>query len=99
MMSQKFNVKLMREISRLLLLSIVFVNIIGVHANSSATKGTVSESSNTPTLKKYTSDLTRLARENRIDQSANFESEVNQLVKILSGNDARQPIVLDETGE
>ncbi|HEX9962415.1 MAG TPA: hypothetical protein VGB00_15880, partial [Pyrinomonadaceae bacterium] len=98
MMSQKFNVKLMREVSRLLLLSLIFVNVIGVYSNPTA-KDTVSEVTNIPTLKKYTSDLTRLARENRINQNANFEREVSQLIQILTGSDARQPIVLDETGE
>src|SRR5215213_397997 len=98
MMSQKFNVKLMREISRLLLLSLIFVNVIGVYSNPKD-ESKVAKILKTPTLNEYTSDLTRLARENRINQNANFEREVSQLVQILTGSDARQPIVLDETGE
>ena len=46
----------MREISRLLCTLFNFVNVIGVYSNPKA-DDKFSAASNTPTLKKYTSDL------------------------------------------
>jgi ATP-dependent Clp protease ATP-binding subunit ClpA len=95
---QNSNGRLTRAASTLILLSLVFVNVIGVYADPRA-NAAVSEQLKTPALKKFTTDLTQLAAQKRLGQNSDFEFEVNRIIQILAGGDSRQPLIMDETGE
>ena len=83
-------------ISFILLYSFILTNVFSIKVFAETAKQT---SVAYPTLTKYSTDLTELARNGRLNQNANYEREVNRLVTSLASGDARQPVVLDETGE
>jgi len=48
------------------------------------------------TTAKYTTDLTQLGRNGRLQENLSLESETARLVKMLSEGGVRQPVVVDE---
>src|SRR5215211_3030020 len=52
-----------------------------------------------PETNNLTTDLTQLGREGRLRENSNLEPETLQLIKVLSGNGIKQPMILDEKNE
>lgn len=48
------------------------------------------------TTAKYTTDLTKLAREGRLSEDLSVEAETSRLIKVLSEGGVRQPVVVDK---
>src|SRR4051794_17288081 len=48
------------------------------------------------TTAKYTTDLTQLGREGRLQENLNLESETVRVIKMLSEGGMRQPVVVSE---
>lgn len=90
--NKKFN-RAAKTISCLVLFSIVFTNafVYGAVAKNKL-------STDRSALDKFTTDLTELARAERIKADADFSAEVGSLVEVLAGG-IRQPVVLDENGK
>ena len=84
-----------KAISFLLLYSFLLTNAFLVQTFAEVE---TKETNSLPTLDRFATDLTRLAREGKIRPGVNFERETNNIFKILTGG-ARQPVILDETGE
>lgn len=56
------------------------------------------EEGNTPTLEKYSRDLTKLARQGTLDPVIGREDEINRLVQILSRRTKNNPCLTGEPG-
>lgn len=86
--------KTSRFIAYLLVFTILSLNIIG--------NGALKEHNNlslpSPTLSKFTSDLTAFAQQGSLRVNPNFNPEVNRLIKSLAANDLRQPMLIDDQG-
>ncbi len=52
-----------------------------------------------PSLAKYTTDLTSLAKAGRLSLNTNFDGDADVLAKSLADNDPRQIVILDQTGD
>ena len=76
--------------------SFMFSNVLMMRVFARETKKDAAKIS---VLKKYTTDLTALARAGRLNPTSNLEREVNRLIKALASGDLRQPVILDEKGE
>ena len=92
---QKFSF-LTKTLSVVLLYSFIFTNIFAVRIFADTTAENAVKS---PTLTKYTTDLTELARQNRLRVNANFADETTRLIKMLTSGGLQQPVILDEKGE
>lgn len=85
-----------KAISFILLLAIVATNAFFSQLFAQSKQQVLS---NFSVLNKYSTDLTEIARQNKLRISGNFEAEINQLVKALSNGGARQPVILDTVGK
>src|SRR2546425_6985174 len=54
---------------------------------------------NHPALSRYAVDLTRLARQKRLEAHANHRAAVDRVVKILSGDAQHNPVLIGAAGE
>ena len=61
-------------------------------------KGTAKKKSKTPTLDKYSRDLTELARENKLDPVIGRSEEVQRMVQILARRTKNNPVLIGEPG-
>src|SRR5215203_1081347 len=93
--------KISKTISLFVLFSFMLTNaVVGQTLTGSKNNSTKQLSSRElPSLTKYTTDLTALARDGRISVNPNFEREADLLVKSLTDGDLRQLVILDETSE
>ncbi|MDO5014715.1 MAG: ATP-dependent Clp protease ATP-binding subunit [Clostridia bacterium] len=57
-----------------------------------------SKSKETPTLDKYGRDLTKLAKENKIDPVIGREKEIQRVIQILSRRTKNNPVLIGEPG-
>lgn len=73
----------------------VVVKIIG-EGDKAGTK--VKEKSVTPTLDKYSRDLTKLAREGKIDPVIGRSDEITRVVEILARRKKNNPVLIGEPG-
>lgn len=62
------------------------------------TSNKTSQKSTTPTLDKYSRDLTQLAREDRFDPIVGREKEIERIVQILSRRTKNNPCLVGEPG-
>ena len=83
-------------ISLILLYSFIFTNVFAMQVFAQTN---VRTSANASALTKYTTDLTQLARNNRLRVNTSFENETTRLMKTLNGGELRQTVILDETSE
>ncbi len=93
---EKFHKK---AISMMLLFSMVMINVFASHAVVFAQDKNVTKVASQSNLKRFTTDLTLLAKEDRLNSDDKYKSEVNRLIQVLASKDLRQPALLDETGE
>ena len=92
----KFTTKMNKMISLILLYSFIFTNVFAMQVFAQTN---VRISANATALAKYTTDLTQLARNNRLRANDSFENETTRLMKTLTGGELRQTVILDETSE
>ena len=85
-----------KTLSAVLIYSFILTNMFAIQVFANTTNQNVEISTS---LKKYTTDLTELARQNRLRVNPNFENETNRLIKVLATGGLRQPVILDEKGE
>ena len=95
MFDQRKFTKTSRFIAYMLVLAILSMNIVGIGAsNKNETNSTAS-----PTLNAFATDLTQFAQDGRLRVNENFNSEVNALIKVLASGTQIQPVVIDDNGE
>jgi ATP-dependent Clp protease ATP-binding subunit ClpC len=63
-----------------------------------AEEGQVGAPTNTPTLDKYSRDLTKLARENKLDPVIGRASEIETTVEVLARRKKNNPVLIGEPG-
>ena len=63
-----------------------------------AEEGQVGPPTNTPTLDKYSRDLTKLARENKLDPVIGRASEIETTVEVLARRKKNNPVLIGEPG-
>src|SRR5688500_1272103 len=91
------NTRLSQAVAGFLAFAIFALNIPGIVGY---TKNTLYQNSVAfAALTKYSTDLTKSARDGKIRSNTNFEADVNRLIKSMTDGDFRQPALLDETGE
>ena len=99
MLKQHFS-KISKTVSFLILFSFVLTNTFVAQSYSDRNANLTQKSSNQyPTLTKYTTDLTALARDGKLSANTNFAREVDLLIKSLSNGGLRQSVILDTTGD
>src|SRR5947209_15415852 len=49
-----------------------------------------------PATAKYTTDLTQLGRQGRLQENVSLAGETSRLIKVLAEGGLRQPVVVDE---
>ncbi|MDH3494316.1 MAG: S8 family serine peptidase, partial [Acidobacteriota bacterium] len=88
-----------RSLTLMAIYSLLMFNVFVSNTAVSAQSLVKNEVASTPSLDRYTTDLTAQAENNRLTLSGRFEKEVDRLVETLSNTDFRQPALLDELGE
>ena len=83
-------------LSLILLYSFIFTNVFAVQLFAQTN---VQTNVSVSALAKYTTDLTELARNNRLRVTDSYQNETARLMKSLSGGELRQTVILDETSE
>ena len=78
--------------SLVILASLIFSSALGATAINSDAKQLTSNSS----LTNYTTDLTQLGREGRLQENLSFEIETLRLLKVLAEGGIRQPVIVDQ---
>ena len=66
--------------------------------NQSSGKGSKAKSSDTPALDKFGFDMTRAARDGRLDPVVGRDSEIERLAQILSRRKKNNPVLIGEPG-
>lgn len=84
-----------KAISLTLLCSFIFTNAFAIQTFAQRNNQAIVTPS---ALVKYTTDLTQLARENKLRVNDSYQTETNRLMKSLSG-DLRQTVILDEANK
>ncbi len=92
--------KISKTAALLILFSFILTNTFAAQTYVNSKVNAAKKFSNEyPSLAKYATDLTALARDGKVSLNANLEREADLLVKSLTDNDSRQTVILDESGE
>ena len=70
------------------------VNLLGEEGTASYTK----QASKTPTLDEFGRDLTKLARDNKLDPVIGREREIERVIQVLSRRTKNNPVLIGEPG-
>ena len=82
--------KINKIISLILLYSFIFTNVFAVQILLRRMR----EQNSVSALAKYTTDLTELARNNKLRVNDSFANETSRLMKTLNGGELRQTVIL-----
>ena len=78
----------------------IFADLIKLISDDSPMSGYTEEktTSNTPTLNSYGKDLTKAAKENKIDPVIGRDAEIQRVIEILSRRTKNNPVLIGEPG-
>lgn len=88
-----------RYISFCLSLSLVLMSLVGVNANNQKANSMAEDVVKYPTLVRFATDMTKLAKEGQLHATSDYVREVDRVVKALADGDKRQPVLLDPVND